>query len=130
MCRLSSSFSRQFARQFSYDQLYVGNPCRVLSHRDSLVDSVSAWSHFIIVPIGTSFPLSIKDPQLLTSLTFCLWYLESNNIELESNLYYIGLVCIHKHYSKLATKTSMVVRLKEYMKNLPNLRHLEGLVLP
>lgn len=42
VCELSPYFLSRFAKQFGYDQLYVGNPCRDLVHKGSLVNGARA----------------------------------------------------------------------------------------
>lgn len=38
ICELASYFPNQFARQFGYDQLYMGNLYGALAHSGSLID--------------------------------------------------------------------------------------------
>lgn len=61
MCEISSYNFSRFAKQFGYDQLYVGNPCQVLVHKGSLVDSARAWRHFTISSTGASLLLLSKN---------------------------------------------------------------------
>lgn len=78
-----------------------------------------------MAPTDARFQMPTKDLPLLIILAFFYWwYSESNTTELEHDLYYTGLVCIHKYYAKFATKskTSKIVGFKEYLDNLSNLR--------
>lgn len=58
-----------------------------------------------------------KDHLLLTTLTFCQWYSESNTIKPKYDLYHIGLERIHRHYAEAASKPkpSKIIEFKEYM---------------
>ena len=54
----------RFARQFGYDQLYVGNPNAKLSFSGNLFEG--AWAWYYSVAGGTSyFQLASQDAQLL-----------------------------------------------------------------
>lgn len=48
--------------------------------------------------------------------------------ETEYDLYYTGLVHIHRHYAEASakSKTSKIIGFKEYLENFPNLRQLDG----
>jgi len=46
-CYLEPYVSSQFALQFGYDQLYIGNPNTNLAFLGSLIDGARAWWHFI-----------------------------------------------------------------------------------
>lgn len=70
VCELSPYFPSQFAKKFGYEQLYVGNPCRALEHKGSLVDSVRAWRYFIMAYTDASFRMPTRDASLLTILAF------------------------------------------------------------
>lgn len=126
-CELLSYFLSQFARQFIYDELYIGNPCRALAHKGNIVDGARAWRHFIMASTGTSFQMPTKDPSLLMTLAFSQWCNESNTTELKYNLYYTGFVCIHRCYAEAAAKSnnSKSAGFEEYLENLPNLRQPE-----
>ena len=45
-CYLEPYVSSRFARQFGYDQLYVGNPNLNLAFMGSLIDGTRAWRFF------------------------------------------------------------------------------------
>ena len=47
-CYLEPYVPSQFARQFGYDQLYVGNPNSSLAFMGSLIDGARAWRFFIV----------------------------------------------------------------------------------
>ena len=46
-CYLEPYVPSRFARQFGYDQLYVGNPNTNLTFMGSLIDGAHAWRYFI-----------------------------------------------------------------------------------
>jgi hypothetical protein len=47
----------RFARQFGYDQLYVGNPSKILKFAGNLFDGARAWYFFIAGGTGVTFAL-------------------------------------------------------------------------
>lgn len=91
VCELAPYFPSQFARQFGYDQLYVHNPYKGLTHCNSLINGPRTWRYFVIFSTSVTFQMPTKDPPLLTTLAFCWWYSESNKIEPEYDLYYTRL---------------------------------------
>jgi len=47
ICYLEPYVPSRFARQFEYDQLYVGNPNTSLVFMGSLINGARAWKYFI-----------------------------------------------------------------------------------
>jgi len=54
-CLLEPYVPCRFARQFGYDQLYVGNPNTKLCSEGSLIDGARAWRHFVMGCTGARF---------------------------------------------------------------------------
>lgn len=67
ICELASYFPSRFARQFSYDLLYMGNLCKVLAHYYCLIDVARVLRYFIMSSTGVTFRMPAKDPSLLTT---------------------------------------------------------------
>jgi len=63
-----------FARQFGYDQLYIGNPNANLSFSKNLFEGARAWYYSIAEGTKAVFSLPHKTPNCYTSLSFCTWY--------------------------------------------------------
>ena len=72
----------RFARQFGYDQLYVGNPNLNLAFMGSLIDGARAWRFFITGCTGARLRTPLRAPNLLMTLCFCQWYATSNSTPL------------------------------------------------
>jgi len=64
----------RFARQFGYDQLYIGNPNADLSFSGNLFEGARAWYYSVAGGTKTIFSLPHKMPNCYTSLSFCTWY--------------------------------------------------------
>jgi len=64
----------RFARQFGYDQLYVGNPNAKLSFGGNLFEGARAWYYSVAGGTKAIFSLPHKTPNCYTSLSFCTWY--------------------------------------------------------
>ena len=77
-CYLEPYLSSRFARQFDYNQLYVGNPNPKLGCTKSLINGTRAWRYFITGYTGARFYLPHRTPTLFTTLSFCQWYIMSN----------------------------------------------------
>lgn len=77
---MESYLPSQFARQFNYSQLYVGNPNQKLEFQGNLFEGAQAWHHFCIGNTCTQFILPHKMPNLSISLGFCTWYHTANAI--------------------------------------------------
>jgi len=63
-----------FARQFGYDQLYVGNPNAGLCFNENLFEGARAWYYSVAGGTKTISSLPHKMPNCHTSLDFCTWY--------------------------------------------------------
>jgi len=66
--------SNCFARQFGYDQLYVGNPNAQLAFSGNLFEGARAWYYSVTGGTAALFSLPLKVPNCHTSLSFCTWY--------------------------------------------------------
>src|SRR4051812_22376283 len=69
-----------FARQFGYDQLYVGNPNSVLVARGTLLEGARAWFYSIVGGTEVTFSLPSLHPKLLCSLNFGCWFLAATGV--------------------------------------------------
>ena len=70
----------RFARQFGYDQMYVGNPNTKLGFKGSLIDGARAWRHFLMGCTKARFILSLQDPRKFLTLGFCKWYFATYSV--------------------------------------------------
>ena len=80
-----------FARQFGYDQCYVGNPSHRLSYEGSLIDNTQGWYWYIAGCTGAKFVLPQREPALRTSLAYCKWHKAANTFPSGYNLGTSGL---------------------------------------
>jgi len=78
-CYMEPYIPSRFARQFGYDQLYVGNPNPDLAFMGSLIDGARAWRFFTADSTGAWLRTPLRDPGLWTTLCFCQWYAASNS---------------------------------------------------
>ncbi|XP_020251034.1 uncharacterized protein LOC109828452, partial [Asparagus officinalis] len=77
-CHIEPYLPCRFARQFGYDQLYVGNPSRSLRVEGGLVDGVRAWLWTMVGCTGAQFALpSYKRKPMITFLS-CKWFLSAD----------------------------------------------------
>ena len=88
----------RFARQFGYDQLYVGNPRSQLSVMGNIYEGARAWYYSSAGCTGATFRLPHKTPNSLLSVAFCNWYHTASTMP-EYKLYTSGLRAIRKMYS-------------------------------
>ncbi|XP_020262322.1 uncharacterized protein LOC109838276 [Asparagus officinalis] len=78
LCRIEPYFPCRFARQFGYDQLYVGNPNRWLITCGSLINGVRAWFWNVAGCTGAQFSLPVAEPELHMTFVYCWWILAAN----------------------------------------------------
>ena len=79
VCYLEPYTPSRFARQFGYDQLYVGNPNHHLGYAGSLSDGARAWKYFVTRCTGACFCMPLRVPNLVMSMGFCQWYIFTNS---------------------------------------------------
>ena len=70
----------QFARQFGYDQLYVGNPNPSLCFSGNLFEDARSWYYSIAEGTGAVFILPHKMPNSYASFGFCSLYFMVNKV--------------------------------------------------
>ena len=70
----------QFARQFGYDQLYIGNPNPRLRFSGNLFEGARAWYYSVAGGTGAIFTLPHKTPNFYVSFGFCSWYFMANQV--------------------------------------------------
>ena len=80
-CWIEPYTHSRFARQFGYDQLYVGNPNSDLTARGTLLEGARAWFYSVAGGTGVTFSLPSLQPKLLCSLNFGCWFLAATGIE-------------------------------------------------
>ncbi|ONK73126.1 uncharacterized protein A4U43_C04F27520 [Asparagus officinalis] len=68
----------RFARQFGYDQLYVGNPRQQFRTHGDLVDGLRAWLWTVTGCTGAKFSLPNAERQLNLTFLSCRWLLAAN----------------------------------------------------
>ena len=73
-CTIEPYMPNRFARQFSYDQLYIGNPNADFSFSGNLFEGARAWYYSVAGGTKAIFSLPHKTPNCYTSLSFCTWY--------------------------------------------------------
>src|SRR4051812_32373749 len=84
-CRIEPYTPSRFARQFGYDQLYVGNPNSDLAARGTLLEGARAWFYSTAGGTGVTFLLLSLQPKLLCSLNFGYWFLAATGVEVPSS---------------------------------------------
>jgi len=94
----------RFARQFRYDQLYVGNPNLNLAFMGSLIDGACAWRFFIAGCTEARLRMLLRTPNLLTTLSFCQWYATSNSTLLEFNVNNSGVKLISQRLKQTVSE--------------------------
>ncbi|ONK56859.1 uncharacterized protein A4U43_C10F13860 [Asparagus officinalis] len=77
-CFIEPYLPCRFARQFGYDQLYVGNPRQQLRAHGGLVDGLRAWLWTVTGCTGAKFSLPSADRQLNLTFLSCKWLLAAN----------------------------------------------------
>jgi len=70
----------RFARQFGYDQLYVGNPNAQLAFSGNLFEGARAWYYSVAGGTKVLYSLPHKTPNCYASLGFCTWYFQASKI--------------------------------------------------
>ncbi|XP_020250822.1 uncharacterized protein LOC109828202 [Asparagus officinalis] len=78
ICRIEPYFPCRFARQFGYDQLYIGNPNKWLINCGGLIDGVRAWFWNVAGCTGARFSLPVAEPGLYLTFLYCRWILAAN----------------------------------------------------
>ena len=71
ICPIEPYLPSQFARQFGYDQLYVGNPNLGLHFSSNLFEGARTWYFNVTGGTEARFNLPQKVPYFYTSLRFC-----------------------------------------------------------
>src|SRR3954467_1588537 len=79
-CWIEPYTPSRFARQFGYDQLYVGNPNSDLAVRGTLLEGARAWFYSIAGGIRATFLLPSSRHKLLCSLNFGCWFLAATGV--------------------------------------------------
>ena len=75
-----SYLPNQFARQFEYDQLYVGNSNLGLHFSRNLYEEARVWYFNVVGGTKTRFNLPQKTPNSYASLRFCVWYVIADSV--------------------------------------------------
>jgi len=73
VCTIELIYKR-FARQFGYDQLYVGNLNLGLRFSGNLYEGSRVWYFNVVGEIKARFNLPQKTPNSYASFGFCAWY--------------------------------------------------------
>ncbi|ONK56546.1 uncharacterized protein A4U43_C10F9920 [Asparagus officinalis] len=77
-CFIEPYLPCRFARQFGYDQLYIGNPRQQLRTHRGLVDGLRAWLWTVTGCTGAKFSLPSAERQLNLTFLSCRWLLAAN----------------------------------------------------
>jgi hypothetical protein len=94
ICRMEPYMPCRFARQFGYDQCYIGNPNDRLSYEGSLIDGARGWYWYIAGCTGAKFSLPSREPALRMSLAYCKWHRAANTFSTGYNFSTSGLAGI------------------------------------
>jgi len=103
----------RFARQFGYDQLYVGNPNAKLSFSGNLFEGAQAWYYSMARGTKAIFSLPHKTPNCYTSLSFCTGYSQASKMP----GFLINISCIKSikaSYKDKLASNKRVRGMKEY----------------
>src|SRR4051812_30489411 len=84
-CWIEPYTPSRFARQFGYDQLYVGTPNSDLNARGTLLEGARAWFYSVAGGTGVTFSLPSLHPKLLCSLNFSCWFLAATGVGIPSS---------------------------------------------
>src|SRR3954465_14593254 len=84
-CWIEPYTPSRFARQFGYDQLYVGNPNSDLTAWGTLLEGARAWFYSVVGGTGITFSLPSLQPKLLCSLNFGCWFLAATGVGIPSS---------------------------------------------
>src|SRR3954463_13971512 len=79
-CWIEPYTPSRFARQFGYDQLYVGSPNSDLVAQGTLLEGARAWFYSIAGGTGATFSLPSSRPRLLCSLNFGCRFLAATGV--------------------------------------------------
>ena len=101
-CYLEPYVPSRFARQFGYDQMYVGN----LAFMGSLIDGARAWRFFIAGCTEARLCMLLRTPDLLVTLGFCQWYITSNSIPTGFSVNSYGVKLISQRLKQKVTEKS------------------------
>ena len=94
----------RFARQFKYDQLYVGNPNTNLAFIGSLIDGARTWRYFIAGCTEAQLCMPLRTPNLLMALGFCQWYRTSNSTPTGFSVNSFGVKLISRRLKRKVTE--------------------------
>jgi len=114
-CMIEPYMPNHFARQFDYDQLYVGNPNTGLRFSSNLFESTRAWYYSVAGGTGAVFSLPHNASNYYMSLNFCMWY------SVASKVPSFGLnTCCYKsikssYKAKSGSKGSRIRGMSEYI---------------
>lgn len=124
-CSIEPYMPCRFARQFGYEQLYVGNPNMGLSHHGNLLEGARAWFYTIAGCTGAKFSLPPKVPSGNCLLSFCNWYCIADSVP----RYNMHSTCIReikrKYYERRNQKNSRMKGMQEYLMSERNYRNLK-----
>lgn len=105
----------RFARQFGYDQLYVGNPNPDLHHRGNLLEASRAWYYSIAGGTKAKFILPFREPNSYCSLSFASLYSQASY----QPTYRINSMCLWEikalYGTRKGTKKSRLKGMDEFL---------------
>ena len=111
----------RFARQFGYDQLYVGNPNARLAFSGNLFEGARAWYYSVAGGTEATFRLPIKGPKGRTSFSFCTWYFQANQTP-DFAPEYSCIESINAGYEARSGSTKRSRGVEQYLKALKEVR--------
>jgi len=103
-CYLEPYVPSRFARQFGYDQLYVGNPNTSLAFMGSLIGGARTWWFYIAGCTEARLCMPLRTPNLQTTLEFCQWYRTSNSSPTEFSINSFGVKLITQRLKRKVTE--------------------------
>jgi len=114
-CMIEPYLPSRFARQFGYDQLYVGNPNTDLHFSGNPFDGARAWYFHVARGMEVLSSLPPRSPNAYINLGFCNWYVVANTVL----GYEMNTSCIKAiRFSYCAYRGSKTVRKKRMNKFL------------
>ena len=103
-CYLEPYVPSRFARQFGYDQLYVGNPNTSLAFMGSLIGGARTWWFYIAGCTEARLCMPLRSPNLQTILGFYQWYRTSNFTPIGFSINSFGMKLISRRLKRKVTE--------------------------
>ena len=114
-CVIEPYMPSRFARQFGYDQLYVGNPNPALAQIGNLCEGARAWYFFSAGGTHAQFTLPHSSPGCSAVMDFRQWFAEASQIP-EYDVYTSCINEIRELYrSRSGSASTRLPGMEEYL---------------